>query len=107
MILIQDGNYLENLSRDKIIEVLLISLICILIVFLILTLIIGVCSLSTKGVEIVNAKTHINPKEETKKQILDNELFRKYKEKETDLNILILKINSELKQITKKDKCGL
>ena len=50
---------------------------------------------------------HLYPKEETKKQILDNELFRKYKEKETDLNILILKINSELKQITKKDKCGL
>ena len=66
MILIQDGNYLENLSRDKIVEVLLISLICILIVFLILTLIIGVCSLSTKGVEVVNAKTHINPKEENK-----------------------------------------
>ena len=36
-----------------------------------------------------------------------DELFRKYKEKETDLNILILKINKELKQITKKDKCGL
>ena len=50
---------------------------------------------------------HLYPKKETKKQILDNELFRKYKEKETDLNILILKINSELKQITKKDKCGL
>ena len=50
---------------------------------------------------------HLYPRESLKKQILDNELFRKYKEKETDLNILILKINSELKQITKKDKCGL
>ena len=50
---------------------------------------------------------HLYPREDLKKQILDNELFRKYKEKETDLNILILKINSELKQITKKDKCGL
>ena len=49
----------------------------------------------------------IYPKEETKKKILDNSLFRKYKEKETDINILILKINKELKQITKKDKCGL
>ena len=59
-----------------------------------------------KLLELLN-EYHLYPKEETKKQILDNELFRKYKEKETDLNILILKINSELKQITKKDKCGL
>ena len=59
-----------------------------------------------KLIELLN-EYHLYPKEETKKQILDNELFRKYKEKETDLNILILKINSELKQITKKDKCGL
>ena len=50
---------------------------------------------------------HLYPKEETKKKILDNCLFRKYKEKELDLNVLILKINKELKQITKKDKCGL
>ena len=59
-----------------------------------------------KLIELLN-EYHLYPKEETKKQILNNELFRKYKEKETDLNILILKINSELKQITKKDKCGL
>ena len=59
-----------------------------------------------KLIELLN-EYHLYPREETKKQILDNELFRKYKEKETDLNILILKINSELKQITKKDKCGL
>ena len=59
-----------------------------------------------KLLELLN-EHHLNPREDLKKQILDNELFRKYKEKETDLNILILKINSELKQITKKDKCGL
>ena len=59
-----------------------------------------------KLLELLN-EYHLYPKEETKKQILNNELFRKYKEKETDLNILILKINKELKQITKKDKCGL
>ena len=59
-----------------------------------------------KLIELLN-EYHLYPKEETKKQILNNELFRKYKEKETDLNILILKINKELKQITKKDKCGL
>ena len=59
-----------------------------------------------KLIELLN-EYHLYPKEETKKQILNNELFRKYKEKETDLNVLILKINKELKQITKKDKCGL
>ena len=59
-----------------------------------------------KLLELLN-EYHLYPRESLKKQILDNELFRKYKEKETDLNILILKINSELKQITKKDKCGL
>lgn len=59
-----------------------------------------------KLLELLN-EYHLYPKEENKKQILNNELFRKYKEKETDLNILILKINKELKQITKKDKCGL
>ena len=59
-----------------------------------------------KLIDLLN-EYHLYPKEETKKQILNNELFRKYKEKETDLNILILKINKELKQITKKDKCGL
>ena len=59
-----------------------------------------------KLIELLN-EYHLYPKEETKKQILNNELFRKYKEKETDWNILILKINKELKQITKKDKCGL
>lgn len=59
-----------------------------------------------KLLELLN-EYHLYPREDLKKQILDNDLFRKYKEKETDLNILILKINSELKQITKKDKCGL
>ena len=59
-----------------------------------------------KLLELLN-EYYLYPREDLKKQILDNELFRKYKEKETDLNILILKINSELKQITKKDKCGL
>ena len=93
MILIQDGNYLENLSRDKIIEVLLISLICILIVFLILTLIIGVCSLSTKGVEIVNAKTHINPKEENKILLVRKYAVNRYNVyAETEKTMLVINI---------------
>lgn len=43
--------------------------------------------------------------EDTKKQILDNKLFQKYKLLETDINILILEINSKLKQINNKGKC--
>ncbi len=43
--------------------------------------------------------------ENIKKQILENSLFREYKEKETEINILILEINKRLKEITKKDKC--
>ena len=38
-------------------------------------------------------------------KIESNKLFQEYKEKETDLNILILKINERLKEITKKDRC--
>lgn len=40
-----------------------------------------------------------------KKEIINNELFSHYKEKETDLNILILEINSKLKEISNKGKC--
>jgi len=43
--------------------------------------------------------------ENIKKQILENSLFREYKEKETEINILILELNKRLKEITKKDKC--
>lgn len=39
------------------------------------------------------------------KEIESNKLFQEYKEKETDLNILILKINERLKEITKKESC--
>ena len=34
-------------------------------------------------------------------------LYKEYKEAETNLNILILKINKELKKINSKGKCGL
>ena len=45
--------------------------------------------------------------ENLKEEIIKNSLFRKYKEKETDLNIIILSINQRLKEISKKDKCSL
>lgn len=42
-----------------------------------------------------------------KKQILENKLFSDYKDKETELNILILGINSKLKKISSKGKCNI
>ena len=45
--------------------------------------------------------------ESLKKEILSNKLFNEYKEKETDFNILILKINKELKRISTKKGCSL
>ena len=45
--------------------------------------------------------------ERIKDKIISNEEFMEYKQQETELNLLILEINQELKKITKKDKCGL
>lgn len=45
--------------------------------------------------------------ERIKEEILKNQKFREYKHQEAELNLLILEINAQLKQITKKDKCGL
>ncbi len=42
-----------------------------------------------------------------KEEILNNKLFKEYKDKEIDLNVLILRINKELKEITDKGKCSL
>ncbi len=41
------------------------------------------------------------------RKVEENKLFQEYKTKETDLNILILKINERLKELTKKDNCSL
>ena len=48
-------------------------------------------------------KYHETLDEHLKTRIIEHEIFRQYKEKETDLNLLILKINNELKKITKKE----
>lgn len=45
--------------------------------------------------------------ERYKEKILNNELYKKYKHQEAELNILILEINSKLKQITKKENCSI
>ena len=39
------------------------------------------------------------------KKISNNTLFSDYKRCETDLNLLIMKINNKLKSISKKDGC--
>lgn len=53
------------------------------------------------------SKYHETKDDRLKQEILNNPLFREYKEQEIKLNLLILEINSKLKQITKKDKCQL
>ena len=46
-------------------------------------------------------------KEQLKKEIYSNSDYIKYKEAETNLNILILELNSKLKKINNKGKCNL
>lgn len=45
--------------------------------------------------------------ERIREQIIKNALFREYKHEEAELNLLILEINKELKQITKRGQCNL
>ncbi len=53
------------------------------------------------------SKYNTTKDEKIKNEILSNELFKEYKDKEIDLNVLILKINNELKKISNKGKCNL
>lgn len=43
---------------------------------------------------------------ELKKQIYNHELIKEYKKTETDINIIIMKINSVLKKINNRGKCS-
>lgn len=47
----------------------------------------------------------INKDENLKRRILDNKLFKDYKVNETDINLLIMDINSRLKSINGKKGC--
>lgn len=49
----------------------------------------------------------ITKSQELLTEIYNNELYKEYKQAETDLNILILYINNELKRLNSKGKCGL
>lgn len=55
--------------------------------------------------QINNFKT--SQDENIKKQITSNELFKEYKNLETEINLIILGINQKLKEITNKGKCNL
>ncbi len=46
-------------------------------------------------------------KENIKEEIYSYELYKEYKQAETELNILILEINSKLKKISRKGKCNI
>ena len=50
-------------------------------------------------------KYNLTHDEELKSKILSNELFNKYKDNEIELNLLIMKINHELKKINVKKGC--
>ena len=43
--------------------------------------------------------------EKIKKEIINNKLFKEYKLNETEINIIIMSINKELKKINNKGKC--
>ena len=46
------------------------------------------------------------PSEDLKMEIYNNSLYKKYKESETDINLLIISINNKLKEISNKRSCG-
>ena len=45
------------------------------------------------------------PSSELKDNIYNNKLYQKYKESETDINILIMSINTKLKDINNRSNC--
>lgn len=61
----------------------------------------------SKDKELLNTikEYNLTKNEKLKEKILSNELFNKYKDNEIELNLLIMKINSELKKISIKKGC--
>lgn len=57
-------------------------------------------------IELINEYKE-KPTEELKYTIYNNITYKRYKELENDINIMILQINNKLKEITNKDKCSL
>ena len=52
-------------------------------------------------------KYNLTKNTKLKEEILSNELFNKFKDKEINLNILIMSINKELKKIKGDKHCSL
>lgn len=48
---------------------------------------------------------NISHDEKIKERIMNNKLFQEYKDKEIELNILVLEINKRLKELTNKGMC--
>ena len=48
---------------------------------------------------------NISHDEKIKERIMNNNLFQEYKDKEIELNILVLEINKRLKELTNKGMC--
>ena len=46
------------------------------------------------------------PNEKLKDKIISNDLFQEYKEKEIDINILIMRINQKIKMINNERSCN-
>lgn len=43
-------------------------------------------------------------REDLKEKIINNPIFREYKKKETDLNLMILEVNKRLKELTGNER---
>jgi cell fate (sporulation/competence/biofilm development) regulator YlbF (YheA/YmcA/DUF963 family) len=61
----------------------------------------------SKDKELLNSikEYNLTHDESIKRKILSSELFNRYKDNEIELNILIMKINQELKKISVKKGC--
>ena len=49
----------------------------------------------------------LNPSDKLKEKVMNNKLFQEYKEKETNLNLLILDTNQRLKELNNRGGCNL
>lgn len=62
--------------------------------------------LNSEELMILIKRYHDTKDERIKSEIYSNKLIREYKEKETDVNLIIMKINNSLKKISNRGKCG-
>ena len=58
-----------------------------------------------KDLQELITKYKDKPSDELKKEIYNNKLYKEYKESETDINLLIMSINTKLKDINNRSNC--